>query len=127
LRVDALSERLAASLNSPEQLARVAERVQGVARDFEITRLVGASEAGRRIVEAVAQLRSTEADGAAADKVLLVDGLLVTGTNLAAAAERVRAAGATQIVVVVALADETALIAVRQDLSGPVLALEIAA
>ena len=76
------------------------------AHDLGCGTLYGASKVGRRIVEEAA-LRgqvTVEAPIALA-KVLLVDGLLIDGTNVLAAAERVRRAGAIGIADFAAQAD----------------------
>jgi uracil phosphoribosyltransferase len=127
LRVAALSDRLAAHMSKRESLVSLADQVLRVARDHECTRLVGASEAGRRIVEAAGQRDTAMVLDRAGAKVLLVDGLLATGTNLIAAAQRVRTAGASGIVVVAALAEVSAVEAVRRELGAEVVALELAA
>lgn len=125
-QVSALSDRLAANLDKREYLLDVADRVLKVARDESCTTLVGASEAGRRIVEA-ALGRDHGMDGPIrGSMVLVVDGLLATGTNLVATADRVREEGAAGIAIVAALADRTGLQAVELEVGGKVVALEMA-
>ena len=124
LKVITLSDRLVAELGAREHLEIVADLAMQAAHDLGCGTLYGASEVGRRIVEEAAQRGQMEAPIALA-KVLLVDGLLITGTNVLAAAERVRRAGAIGIAVFAALADPDALAAVRIELGTDVIALEV--
>jgi predicted phosphoribosyltransferase len=126
LRVAALSDQLVADLNTREHLVDVADRALQVARDRGCTMLLGASEVGRRIVEAAGQLDLQVVTPLGSAKVLLVDGLLITGTNVVAAADRVRRAGAREIAVFVALADQHAMDAVQNELGAEVVAFKVA-
>jgi len=109
LRAAAIGERLEALGVRPDTLATVAEWVTSLAMTSGCSRLVGASRFGQTVVGAAValsdgRLRCYQAPEAAEGGVLVVDGILVTGSQLADTATALRQDGVVRVVGAVVLA-----------------------
>jgi hypothetical protein len=94
-------EALERALADPAVLTETSLRLIGVANDLGCKRVFGASAVGQRLAGAAVALASNglkdQSAGVQGQAVLVIDGLLVTGTQLASAARRARLAGADMV------------------------------
>lgn len=109
----ALSERLERELDHPAALDDVAREVNEIAHRFECGAVAGASALGARIAEASVAvsmngLRVFDAHDPA-ETVLVIEGVLASGVQVARMAESARRAGAKHTPAVAVLADPHAL------------------
>ena len=97
LAAASLGEALECELSAPEALRSVSRRIAELADELGCDSLMGASAVGERLAAAAVALSSNGLRlqyGGSGQKVLIVDGLLVTGAQLSEAARSVRKAGA---------------------------------
>ena len=96
-RVAVVGEHLELALADPGTLATVAQNVADVARKLSCQALAGASPLGERLAAAAVVTSDNGLRLYAGDdvpqRVLIVDGLLATGTRLAWTAQALKAAG----------------------------------
>jgi hypothetical protein len=101
-RLSELGELVEAALADPGVLTYVSERVIEVARDLACEAVAGASAVGERMAGAAAALSGRTLrlcgsqnghDGSVPARVLLLDGLFATGTQLSWLAQRLKTQG----------------------------------
>jgi uracil phosphoribosyltransferase len=125
-RVTALALALRSELASNGVLQDVAQRVLELAEGQQVVAVTGASRVGDQLAGAAVAISngrlhlSTPADVA----VLVVDGLLATGTQIEQAVFRLRTIGTKRVVGVAVLAEGEALEACRVATGANVIALE---
>jgi hypothetical protein len=89
--------------------------------------VTGASRLGDQLAGVVVAQSSGKlslwAENGAEGTVLILEGLLATGTQLVMTAERAREAGATGLVAAAVLADPSVLESAEQELGGALIAL----
>jgi orotate phosphoribosyltransferase len=129
VRLMALADGLDRELSDPDQLALVVTRLIQVAETLGARSVAGASVGGERLAGAVAaksagRLRLAD-DGSTEQPVLLVDTVLATGTQILAAAHRLRGMGVSHVVAAAVVADQAALDVARRELGDHVEALEV--
>jgi phosphoribosylpyrophosphate synthetase len=94
-------ESLERALADPVVLTETSLRLVGVANDLGCKRVFGASALGQRLAGAVIALAANglkdQTAGMQGEAVLVIDGLLVTGTQVASAARRARLGGADSV------------------------------
>jgi predicted phosphoribosyltransferase len=125
-RVMALAQALRTELSGSGVLQDVAQRVLDFAQGERVVAVTGASRVGDQLAGAAVAISSgrlhlaTPTDVA----VLVVDGLLATGTQIEQAVSRLRTIGTERVVGVVVLAESEALEACRAATGANVIALE---
>ena len=125
-RVAALAENLRAELAGGASLRDAGDRIRQVAGEVGMQAVTGASRLGDQLAGAVVAVSNgglhlaTSAD----TDVLVVDGLLATGSQIEHAVRRLRAAGAERVVGVALVADREALEMCRSRTGAEVVALE---
>jgi hypothetical protein len=108
-RAMAVGERLEAELTQPDGLTEVSRSLIAIAEERGCTQILGASAVGERLAAAAVAIAhnglSLFARGDPAESVLVVDGSLATGTQIARAARQAKQAGAhfTPAAVVISL------------------------
>lgn len=129
VRLMALADGLDRELSDPDQLAMVVTRLIQVAETLGARSVAGASAGGERLAGAVAAKsagRLRLADEASTQQpVLVVDTVLATGTQILAAAQRLRGMGIFHVVAAAVVADQAALDVTRRELGDHVEALEV--
>jgi uracil phosphoribosyltransferase len=126
-RVGELAERLRAELSGSDSLQEAAIRVADEAAKRKVHALTGASRLGDQLAGAVVAFSkgalhlATPAD----EDVLVLDGLLATGTQIEQAIRRLRRIGAQQVTGLALLAEREALESCRAATGSEVIALEI--
>jgi phosphoribosylpyrophosphate synthetase len=100
----ALGDRLDEALAEPDVLREVVTRLLAVVAQHDASFVMSASAAGRLIVGAVVANAGTGVralvNGAQAESVVVVDGVIATGVNLSRAVEVARGSGAQTVVAV---------------------------
>ncbi len=127
-RVSDLARALEAELGRPDVLVAVANRLLTIAKDHGCQAVVGASRVGSHLAGALVA-RSVNAlrlfsPAEPAESVLVVDGILATGTQVVRAVREARKAGAKHIVVAAALANHDAIGICRGAIQGDIVALD---
>jgi hypothetical protein len=127
-KVEELSESLGAALSDSATLRETSLALDQLAHDFGCDAIVGASPLGDRLAGAVvASGRNGLAlysRDRAARVVLVVDGLLATGVQIANKSRAILEAGASRVVGAVILGEHEALLICREELGDEVIALE---
>lgn len=127
-RVTELSDRLTEVLDNGPMLRELGELIALVAERFGASYLSGASRTGQRLAEEVIADPSHHLaflpERGGHGTVLVVEGLMATGTQVLRAAGTARQAGAERTAVVAVLADPVAAAFVREQLSDEVVVLE---
>jgi phosphoribosylpyrophosphate synthetase len=107
-----VGEALERELANPQTLAATCQQLIAVANRLGCSRVLGASPLGERLAGAVVALAQNgiqeHGAGISGEHILVIDGLLVTGYQLAKASNRARAEGASRIsaAVVAAIGEE---------------------
>jgi adenine/guanine phosphoribosyltransferase-like PRPP-binding protein len=128
LRVAELARDLEVELGHPDLLLRVADQMLAFAKDHGCQAVVGASRVGSQLAGALVA-RSTNGLRlfSAADpveSVLVVDGVLATGTQIARAVRVARDAGVKQAAAAVVLGYQEAIEICRDEIDGDIVALD---
>jgi hypothetical protein len=126
--VSDLARHLEAELGQPDVLVEVADKLAAIAQDHGCQAVAGASRiggqlAGALVARGVNGIRLFSAADPV-DTVLVVDGLLATGTQIARAVRVAKDAGAKQTVAAVVLGNHEAIDICRDEIQGDVVVLE---
>lgn len=127
-RVADLARDLEVELGQPDVLFEVADRLLAIAEDHGCQAVAGASRVGGQLAGAVV---ARAANGlrlfSAADPVdivLVVDGILTTGTQIVRTVRAAKVAGAKQAVAAAVLGNHEAIGICREEIQGDVVALD---
>ncbi len=115
-------------LSSPDRLDEIAVRLAAVAMQLDCRMVTGASHVGDQLAGVLAARSGGRlalwAQNGTPGTVLIVDGILASGVQIASAARRARQSGAQRVVGAAVLADPAGLAMCRDDLGDEVVALE---
>jgi hypothetical protein len=103
------AERMEADVADERYFQRLVLHLAGLARELDVAAVWGVSDIGKRLARSAAVVLGVPVwDGRAVKSLLLVDGLVNTGIQLAIAARDAERAGATRITAMAARIDQTA-------------------
>lgn len=125
-RIGILGMRLTAVLDDPEALATAVRSIAALAQETDCGALMAASGPAQRVVD-LARAQSSLSSEIRGQRVLIVDGLLLSGVHFLRAASEARAGGAVGIQGVALLADASALEATVSEFGASIEALEVVA
>lgn len=127
-RVADLGRELEAELGDPDVLLEIVHKFLTVAQDQGCHSVAGASRVGGQIAGAIVARATTGlrlfTTTNPADSVLVVDGMLATGTHIARAVRAAKDGGAKRVVAAAVLGSHEALEFRRDDLGEDLVVLE---